>query len=64
MGLLNGAEKEGANLRVDGRNFKHHKYPEGLFVGPTLIDNVTTDMECYKEEIFGPAVCVMRVDTL
>jgi len=58
--LLDGAEKEGADLILDGRKYKNEKYPDGYFVGPTVIDNVTADMECYKEEIFGPAVCIVR----
>jgi len=39
-------------------------YPEGNFVGPTIIDNVTTDMTCYKEEIFGPVLLCMRADSM
>lgn len=62
--LITSAEKEGANLVLDGRGYKNEKYPQGNFVGPTIIDNVTADMTCYKEEIFGPALCVMHVDTL
>lgn len=64
MDLLDTAEKEGATLALDGRKYKNDKYPEGYFLGPTVIDNVTADMTCYKEEIFGPAVCVVRKDTL
>ena len=52
--------KEGANLIEDGRNYKIQGYENGFFVGPTLFDNVTKDMTIYKEEIFGPVVCVVR----
>jgi len=62
--LLNSAEKEGADLVLDGRGYKNEKYPNGNFVGPTIINNVKTHMTCYKEEIFGPALCVMHVETL
>ncbi|MDA0136810.1 CoA-acylating methylmalonate-semialdehyde dehydrogenase [Solirubrobacter sp. CPCC 204708] len=47
---------------VDGRELKVEG--DGFFVGPTLIDNVTTDMSVYRDEIFGPVLTVLRVDTL
>ncbi|HTM78659.1 MAG TPA: aldehyde dehydrogenase family protein, partial [Devosia sp.] len=50
----------GANLVVDGRDFTLQGYEGGFFVGPCLFDNVTTDMEIYKEEIFGPVLSVVR----
>jgi malonate-semialdehyde dehydrogenase (acetylating)/methylmalonate-semialdehyde dehydrogenase len=40
------------------------KYPHGNFVGPTVITNMTTDMDAYKTEIFGPVLCVINVETL
>jgi malonate-semialdehyde dehydrogenase (acetylating)/methylmalonate-semialdehyde dehydrogenase len=40
------------------------KYPNGNFVGPTVINNMTTEMDAYKQEIFGPVLCVINVDTL
>ncbi len=52
--------KEGAKLVEDGRNYNIQGYENGFFVGPTLFDNVTKDMTIYKEEIFGPVVCVVR----
>ncbi len=52
--------KEGAKLIEDGRNYKIQGYEKGYFVGPTLFDNVTKDMIIYKEEIFGPVVCIVR----
>jgi malonate-semialdehyde dehydrogenase (acetylating)/methylmalonate-semialdehyde dehydrogenase len=62
--LITGGEKAGANILLDGRGLSLPDYPEGYFIGPTVMDNVTTDMECYKQEIFGPVIGVMRVDTL
>ena len=52
--------KEGATLVEDGRNYRIQGYEKGYFVGPTLFDNVTENMKIYKEEIFGPVVCVLR----
>ena len=40
------------------------EYPNGNFVGPTIISNMTQSMEAYKNEIFGPVLCVLTVDTL
>ncbi len=55
---------EGATLRLDGRGCQVAGYEEGNFVGPTILDNVTTNMSCYTEEIFGPVLCIMYADTL
>jgi malonate-semialdehyde dehydrogenase (acetylating)/methylmalonate-semialdehyde dehydrogenase len=52
----------GADLVVDGRELKIDG--EGFFVGPTLFDKVETDMSIYQDEIFGPVLCVVRVETL
>lgn len=49
---------------LDGTKYVHPKYPQGNFIAPTIIDNVTTDMTCYKEEIFGPVLVCLRVETL
>ena len=57
------AREEGATLLLDGSDFVHPKYPKGNFVGPTLIDNVTEQMTCYREEIFGPVMMIMRADS-
>ena len=54
------AEKEGGEIVVDGRGFSLQGHEDGFFVGPTLIDRVTTDMESYKEEIFGPVLQIVR----
>lgn len=63
-GLIQSAVDEGAELVLDGRNLKVDKYPNGNFVGPTIISNVKPDMTAYKEEIFGPVLCIVNVDTL
>ena len=55
--------QEGATLVADGRNYKLQGYENGYFIGPSLFDNVTKDMTIYKEEIFGPVLSVVRVDT-
>ena len=52
--------KEGAKLRVDGRNFKLQGYEGGFYMGGCLFDDVTRDMRIYKEEIFGPVLSVVR----
>lgn len=52
---------EGANLVVDGRDFKLAGHEAGFFMGPCLFDNVTADMKIYQEEIFGPVLSVMHV---
>ncbi|MBN8815510.1 MAG: CoA-acylating methylmalonate-semialdehyde dehydrogenase [Sphingomonas sp.] len=51
---------EGAELVVDGRGFKLQGHEEGFFIGPSLFDRVTTDMQSYKEEIFGPVLQIVR----
>ncbi len=51
---------EGAELVVDGRGLKLQGYEDGFFLGASLFDKVTPDMRIYKEEIFGPVLCVVR----
>ncbi|KAH8676344.1 putative methylmalonate-semialdehyde dehydrogenase [Xylariales sp. PMI_506] len=62
--LIASAEAEGATILLDGRGFTPEKYPNGNWVGPTIITNVTPDMKCYKEEIFGPVLVCLNVETL
>ncbi len=61
--LIESGVAQGANLVVDNRDFKLQGYENGFFIGPHLFDNVTTDMEIYKTEIFGPVVCTLRAET-
>ena len=55
--------KDGANLVLDGRNISIQGYENGYFLGPTLFDNVKSNMSIYKNEIFGPVLCVVRVNS-
>ena len=55
--------KEGAKLKVDGREFKLQGYENGFYMGGCLFDDVTPDMRIYKEEIFGPVLSVVRAKT-
>ena len=57
-------EAEGATLALDGRDIQVEGYPDGNFVGPTVFSDVTAEMTIYKEEIFGPVLCVAGVETL
>ena len=61
-GYIDAGEREGADVIVDGRSFKQDKqgYENGFFIGGTLLDNVQEDMSCYREEIFGPVLSVVR----
>ncbi|KAA2236889.1 CoA-acylating methylmalonate-semialdehyde dehydrogenase [Salinarimonas soli] len=52
--------QEGAELVVDGRNFRMQGYENGFYMGGCLFDRVTADMRIYKEEIFGPVLSVVR----
>merc|ERR1719516_269618 len=63
-GLIQSAVDQGATLLLDGRDVKVEDYPDGNFIGPSIITNMTPDMEAYKSEIFGPVLCVLSVDTL
>ena len=61
-GYLDSGPAQGATLVVDGRSDASFS-GGGFFLGPSLIDNVTSDMDCYRDEIFGPVLGVVRVDT-
>ena len=62
-GLIASGVEQGANLVIDGRDFTLQGYEDGFFVGPSLFDNVTPDMEIYREEIFGPVLSTVRAET-
>ena len=62
--LIGTGVEEGASLILDGRGITVEGYEKGNFVGPTIFDNVTADMQIYKEEIFGPVLCIMRANSL
>ncbi|HEY8339159.1 MAG TPA: CoA-acylating methylmalonate-semialdehyde dehydrogenase, partial [Egibacteraceae bacterium] len=64
IGLIDAGEREGATVRVDGRGLVVDGYEDGFWVGPTVLDNVTTDMAVYREEVFGPVLSVLRSDSV
>jgi len=64
VGFIDSAEQQGATIVVDGRKPDVDGYENGFFVGGTLIDNVTSEMHSYEQEIFGPVLQVVRVETM
>ena len=60
-GYIEEGVRAGAKLLVDGRGLKVPGHENGFFLGGTLFDHVTPEMKIYKEEIFGPVLCVVRV---
>ncbi len=56
-------KKEGAQLIIDGSQFKANDAPDGFFLGACLFDHVKPQMKIYQEEIFGPVLCVVRAQT-
>jgi len=62
--LIESGVQQGAKLELDGRGISVPGFEQGNFVGPTLFSGVTTDMRIYTEEIFGPVLVVLEVDTL
>jgi malonate-semialdehyde dehydrogenase (acetylating)/methylmalonate-semialdehyde dehydrogenase len=59
-GLIETGVNEGAKLVLDGRELRVDGHEDGFFLGPSLFDEVTTNMTIYKEEIFGPVLIVLR----
>lgn len=62
-GFVDAGEHAGATVVVDGRQGSYDAEGSGFFLGPTLFDHVTPEMPVDTEEIFGPVLCVVRVDT-
>jgi malonate-semialdehyde dehydrogenase (acetylating)/methylmalonate-semialdehyde dehydrogenase len=62
-GYVDAGVAEGATLVVDGRHVSPTGRPDGFWLGPTLFDNVTPEMSIYTDEIFGPVLSVVRVET-
>lgn len=54
--------EEGGEMVIDGRGFTLQGHEKGFFVGPTLIDHVTADMDSYHNEIFGPVLQIVRAE--
>ena len=64
LSLIEKGQKEGAEILLDGSNYRSEKWPKGNFIGPTLFDKVTAEMSIYKEEIFGPVLLCIRAQNL
>lgn len=62
--LIQSAVEQGATVELDGRGITVEGFEQGNFVGPTVVSGVTADMDIYKEEVFGPVLCVMEADSL
>ena len=62
--LIESGVTSGATLVLDGRGATVEGYPDGNWLGPTILSDVTTDMECYQNEIFAPVLQVMCVDSV
>jgi malonate-semialdehyde dehydrogenase (acetylating)/methylmalonate-semialdehyde dehydrogenase len=60
---LDSSKAQGAKVVADGRDLPLYRESEGFFLGVSLIDHVTTEMDAYKDEIFGPVLTVVRVAT-
>ncbi len=58
--MVDDGVSDGAALLVDGRGLTVADRPDGFWLGPCLFDHVDTDMAIYREEIFGPVLCVVR----
>jgi malonate-semialdehyde dehydrogenase (acetylating)/methylmalonate-semialdehyde dehydrogenase len=63
-GYIDLGVEEGAELVVDGRGLRVDGHADGFFLGGTLFDRVTPDMKIYNDEIFGPVLCVVRVNSM
>lgn len=61
--LIGSGVEQGAALVVDGRGLKIQGYENGFYVGPTLFDDVTPEMDIYRQEIFGPVLSTVRMDS-
>lgn len=62
--LIGSGQRQGARLAVDGRGLVVPGHEQGFFVGPTVLDAVTPEMEVYREEVFGPVLSVLRAGTV
>jgi malonate-semialdehyde dehydrogenase (acetylating)/methylmalonate-semialdehyde dehydrogenase len=63
-GYVDAGVAQGASLVIDGRGHTVPGHEQGFFLGPTLFDRVTPEMTVYQDEIFGPVLIVVRVETL
>jgi malonate-semialdehyde dehydrogenase (acetylating) / methylmalonate-semialdehyde dehydrogenase len=63
-GYVESGERQGARVAVDGRGLVVAGHERGFFIGPTVLDRVTPEMDAYREEIFGPVLSVLRAGTV
>ncbi len=63
VNMIGEGEREGARISLDGRELLVEGYEDGMFVGPTILEDVTPDMSVAQEEIFGPVLSLMRADS-
>lgn len=63
-GIIERSVSQNAHILLDGREVQVEAYPNGNFIGPTIISVAQVDMECYQEEIFGPVLVCLEVDSL
>ena len=64
VGMIDTAVAQGARVVLDGRDVRVDGYPDGAFVGPTILDDVTPDMTIAQEEVFGPVASIIRAEDL
>lgn len=62
--MISNAQDEGATVALDGRNYEVPGYPDGNFIGPTILSNVKPYMACYQEEVFGPVLVCIEAENL
>ena len=62
--LIQSGVDQGAKLLLDGRGYRPKGFEKGYFLAPTILAGVKTNMDCYKEEIFGPVLVVLEAATL
>lgn len=62
--LIESANQEGGKILLDGRSVDVQGYPNGNWIGPTILTDLNINMTCYKEEIFGPVMCVLKAQNL
>lgn len=63
LGFLERAKDEGANIILGGKQLKGGVYDKGYYIAPTIVDNITPEMEIAREEVFGPVLSVLKADS-
>ena len=61
--LVEDAAAKGARVLAGGRHYTHERWPRGFFFAPTVVADVTPDMQITQEEVFGPVVVIMKFST-